>query len=138
MNEIWRDIKGLKGSYQVSNTGKVKSLKRIVVRNNGVNLSVKERILKQSLFSNGYMFVNIGGKPVTVHRLVAEAFIDNPLMKRTVNHIDCDKTNNIICNLEWATYQENERHAWANGLKKPTWLGKFGSEHNRSLLYKTA
>jgi len=51
-----------------------------------------------------------------IHRLVAEAFIPNPEMKRTINHIDCDKLNNHVDNLEWATYAENMRHAMDNGL----------------------
>ncbi len=70
--------------------------------------------------SNGYLVVNLynefGHHKIAVHRLVASAFIPNPENKRTVNHIDCNKTNNDISNLEWATDVEQMQHGYANGL----------------------
>lgn len=105
--EEWRDIKGYEGRYKVSNTGKVLSI-----------LTNKE--LCQSLTGSGYLKVLLSnGKSnvsKSVHRLVAEAFIPNPQKKKTVNHIDCDKTNNNVENLEWNTYSENLCHAYKNGL----------------------
>lgn len=74
--------------------------------------------------SNGYLVVNLynefGHHKVAVHRLVANAFIPNPENKRTVNHIDCNKTNNDISNLEWANDSEQMIHAFANGLCEKT------------------
>lgn len=116
MKEEWRDIKGYAGFYQISNLGRVKSLggwcgtaKR------------KERIRSTSLTHDGYVKVRLvhQGKDKTarVHRLVAEAFIDNPENKNTVNHIDGNKQNNIVSNLEWADRTEQMMHAYALGLK---------------------
>jgi hypothetical protein len=116
-NEIWKDIKGYEGLYQVSNNARVKS----VARFNG-KMTVYEKIKKQSTGSSGYLFVmlykeNIG-KNNSVHRLVAEAFIPNPDNKPQVNHIDGNKKNNQICNLEWCTRKENTQHAIRTGLNK--------------------
>lgn len=70
-------------------------------------------------------------KTYSVHRLVAEAFIPNPLGKPTVNHLDGDKLNNDVTNLEWATYSENVCHAFEHGLSKP----KLGEENHRAILF---
>ena len=122
MEEMWRDIKGYEGLYQVSNLGRVKSLSRFHNNNSGGYLS-KERILKQSI-KRGYLTVGLcnSGKVKTysVHRLVAIAFIDNPNNKKAVNHIDGNKTNNNVDNLEWCTYSENQKHAYKTGLHKST------------------
>lgn len=107
--EIFRDIEGFEGKYLVSNKGRVKSL-----CNRG-----KEQILKQYKSKNGYMFVCLSTgtqknkgryKVVNVHRLVANAFIDNPEQLLYVNHKDEDKTNNCIENLEWCTAQYNSNY----------------------------
>lgn len=102
-NEIWRDIEGYEGLYQVSNLGRVKSL--------GNDKTKKEKILSQYENKNGYLYVNLckDGKMKTfrVHRLVANAFIPNPNGYRCVNHKDEDKTNNCVDNLEWCTHQYN-------------------------------
>lgn len=112
-NEIWKDIKGYEGFYQVSNLGNVKSLERYrSVKQSGIQL-LKERILKYS-FRGGYKYVvlykNDNGKKYNIHRLVAESFIPNINNKPCVNHIDEDILNNNILNLEWVTYSENTRH----------------------------
>lgn len=109
MTEIWRDIEGYDGLYQVSNCGRVKSL----------NYGREGRILKASLKS-GYPFVQFGkcGRQIYVHRLVAKAFIPNPDNKPEVNHIDGNKTNNHADNLEWGTRSENNVHAVRLGLMK--------------------
>lgn len=110
INEVWKDISGYEGLYQISNLGRVKSLERI--DNN--NHLVKEKILKPNDdgAGKGYLYVNLGrkGRAKKIHRLVAEAFMPNPENKKEVNHIDGDTKNNKIENLEWVTHQENCLH----------------------------
>ena len=102
MNEIWKDIKDYEGIYQVSNLGRVKT----------------DRILKVGKNKGGYLGVSLSKNsvisPQRVHRLVAEAFILNPENKPQVNHIDEDKTNNKVSNLEWMTAKENSNHGTRN------------------------
>jgi hypothetical protein len=74
------------------------------------------KVRKQSVNGAGYMQVQAGGKKNTVHRLVACAFIENPLNKSSVNHKNGDKLDNSINNLEWVTVRENNDHAMASGL----------------------
>jgi hypothetical protein len=120
MIEIWKDISGYEGFYKVSNMGRVKSLSRIVNNNGGIKV-IRETILKTSSKNNWYHYVKLSinnvGKVYRVHRLVAETFIPNPENKRTVNHIDGNKENNLITNLEWNTHSENLQHAYDTGLQ---------------------
>lgn len=113
-NEIWKDVAGYEGLYQVSSEGRVKSLARVVIRNNGQKLPIKERILKPAFNGRGYLIVDLcdGGKRkhFKVHRLVCQAFHENPDNKPQVNHIDEDTTNNRASNLEWVTAKENVNH----------------------------
>ncbi len=115
--EVWRDIPGFEG-YQASNLGRIKSFK---LQKNG-------RILKQSKRKNlsGYLGVQLffenGKRDRKVHRLVCLAFHDNPENKPTVNHIDGNHENNCADNLEWATYAEQNKHAYGTGLRKPSKL----------------
>lgn len=133
-NEIWKDVVGYEGIYQVSNLGNVKSLDRHYkqLNNNGkeCNHFYKGRKLKQHLNNAGYLKVQLSYKyksiPKRVHRLVAEAFIPNPNNYKCVNHIDGNKLNNNVDNLEWCTYSYNTKHAFKNGLRKPTWQNKTG------------
>lgn len=111
MIEIYREVKGYE-DYLISNYGKVFSLHA-------------NRLMAPALDAGGYCFVKIGGrqgKHMSIHRLVASAFLKNPDKKRTVNHKDGDKQNNAVFNLEWATHSENERHAWTNEMKKTSLL----------------
>lgn len=118
MTEEWREIEGYEGLYQVSNLGRVKSLARVVMRINGVLLSVKERILKFRLDNGGYVRVCLSKDGVeigySVHRLVAMAFIDNPLNLPEVNHKDENKKNNSVDNLEWCTSLYNNNYGSHN------------------------
>ena len=116
--EVWKDIKGYEGLYQVSNLGRVKSLAHVTIRKNGSKLPVKERILKPSTTPDGYLRVELfrSGKRkiMNIHRLVYEVFHKNPENKPCVNHIDENKTNNMASNLEWCTAKENCNHGTRN------------------------
>ncbi|MEG6615375.1 NUMOD4 motif-containing HNH endonuclease [Peptococcaceae bacterium 1198_IL3148] len=129
VTEIWKDIEGFEGFYQISNYGRVKSLggwcgtaKR------------KERIRAVHLTHDGYEKVRLihGGKDKTVrvHRLVAEAFIPNPENKDTVNHKDGNKRNNHVSNLEWVDRSEQMIHAYKLGLK----TSRVGSKNKNAKL----
>ena len=116
-NEIWKDIKGYEGYYQVSNFGRVKSIERKVNKWDGIR-TINERILKQNLSHNGYYFVSLSknGKRRTyrVNRLVAEAFIPNPDNLPQVNHKEENKLNNNVENLEWCTSKYNNNYGTHN------------------------
>lgn len=117
MDEAWRDIEGYEGSYQISNTGNVKSLCRCVTYKSGRRIMLRERILKPSERS-GYYYVNLNkdgsAKSVFIHRLVALHFLERPRDKDCVNHKDCNTRHNSSENLEWVTKAENNKHAWDN------------------------
>jgi hypothetical protein len=116
--EIWKDIAGYEGFYQVSTMGQVKSLDRIIDHPTGGATNRKGRILKQHKTGSkrNYHAVELKSVGCRVHRLVAEAFIPNPQNKPEVNHIDGDPSNNRVDNLEWVTSSENQKHALKTGL----------------------
>ena len=124
MKEIWKDIKGYEGIYQVSNIGKIISLPR-----NGTIL--KKKKLKNILNNRGYLCVNLSKNNIqkknAIHRLVAETFIPNPDNLSQVNHKDGNKQNNCVENLEWCTCKENIQHARKTGL-----LNDYGSKNKLS------
>ena len=101
--EIWKPIKGFEGKYEVSNLGRIKSL-------------ISHKILKPITQSPGYYNVGLESKKFLIHRLVAEAFLDNPKNYDCVNHIDGNKKNNLPENLEWCNKFINNNHAFNNEL----------------------
>lgn len=117
MEEIWKDIPGYEESYQVSNLGRVKSLAKN--RGRGIGYCVDERIIKHSVNSRGYCNVVLckNGKTQTfsMHRLVAENFIENPSMFTEVDHKDRNKQNNRVDNLRWVTRVDNNMNR-KNGI----------------------
>ena len=114
MQEEWKDIEGYKDKYMVSNSGKIKSLKRKVEYDGGY-YTLNEVIMKQKDirgYKNITLSKNNKSRTLQVHRLVLEHF--NPVKdmdKLQVNHIDGDKSNNSLSNLEWCTPKENTQHA---------------------------
>ena len=132
--EIWKDIKGYKGLYQVSNYGKVRSLERLIwIKRNNCFGKFKSNLLNQETGINGYPKVILCKKnlPKTylVHRLIAIAFIPNIYNKQEVNHLNGIKTDNRLKNLEWTTLSENHIHAYKIGLQKA-----YGENNGRAKL----
>ena len=113
MKEVWKDIPEYEGLYQVSSMGNIKSFSK---KKNGKNLIPQKN-------KKGYYQILLykNKKPYTkkIHRIVAKAFIPNPDNLPQVNHIDGNKINNCMNNLEWCTNSENQIHAYKNGLEKP-------------------
>lgn len=118
--EVWKDIKGYEGLYQVSNLGNVKSLAREKYGNGKSILKVQEIILRPGMNDKGYYYVALNkdskAKSCAVHRLVAETFIERIDGKKFVNHINAIKSDNRVENLEWCTHMENMQHAHKLGL----------------------
>lgn len=137
-DEVWKDIKGYEGSYQVSNMGRVKSFCR------------KTRILKPQKTQDGYLQVCLcrdgKKKRLYVHRLVAGSFIPNLENKETINHINEIKTDNHVSNLEWMTRAENNNHGThtERGVKKrkgrkqsKEWIDKRAKGNSKPVLQFT-
>lgn len=133
MKEIWKDIDGYEGLYQVSNLGRVKRLKFT----NGKVSFAKETILKQSLNTRGYSIVSLSKNDIkstkTVHRLVALSFLENQKNYKEVNHIDGNKQNNCVENLEWCDRNYNIQHAFKNKLNLGSMKNRLGSQNPSSI-----
>ena len=114
-SEEWRPIERFIGEYEVSNLGRIRSLDRWVKTKNTQKF-YKGQIKAICVNPNRYLTTSIKNKTIFVHVEVARAFIPNPLNKKEVNHIDGDKSNCHVSNLEWATRHENIAHAFINKL----------------------
>lgn len=132
MTELWGDIAGFEGFYQVSNQGRIKSLTRRIVRSDGIEIVIKERIRAHTLNANGYPRLNLCREGVNygleIHRLVAIAFVSNPNNLRHVNHKDKNPQNNNDWNLEWVTNRENATHKFIGTGKTSKYPGVSYSE----------
>ena len=115
MEEIWLPVKDYEGYYEVSNLGRIKSLARTVINTGRV---LKEKYNAFHLKRDGYHSVLLSKdgvkKTIQLHQLVAKAFIENKQNHRAVNHIDGNKLNNSVDNLEWVSYRENSCHYYSN------------------------
>lgn len=130
-NEIWKDVKGFEGFYQVSNLGRLKSFKK----------DPGGYILSNKNSKGGYLSVVLSKvglrKSLKLHRIVAEAFIPNPDNKREVNHINMVKSDNRMENLEWSTPSQNIRHAVENKPSMIAGMVKYNNERPDQIVQKS-
>ena len=128
IEEIWKPVVGYEGIYEVSSLGRVKSCERTIIRSNGREINFPDKIMKPSINHKGYEIIDLreNGKRSGgfVHRLVGEAFIENPYNKKQINHKNGIKTDNRVENLEWVTNQENMRHAYKSGIRNNDLIAK--------------
>jgi hypothetical protein len=164
--EIWKPVKGYEGLYEVSSFGRVKSLKRIVERSDGIKRTISERIRKASINNHGYLKLNLNnqgiGKTKKIHQLVAESFLNHIPCGHNlvVNHINFNRKDNRVENLEIVTNRENtnQKHlnsssdyigvCWDKLAKKwrsqitikkyVKYLGHFTDEYQAHLAYQSA
>lgn len=133
--EIWKDVEGYEGLYQVSNEGRVKSLDRYVDTSLGVRL-YKGKVLTPSHNDSGYHIVNLSknGKLIThrVHILVAQAFLPNPENKPCIDHRNSKRDCNVVENLRWCTYKENSNFE----LAKQHLIDSHKTQTNEKLMKK--
>lgn len=136
-NEIWKDIKGFEGKYQISNFGRVKSLERQIIPTSPYQKSkrCRTRILKICIGAHGYFHVSLSGRKYCIHRLLAETFIENPDNLKCVNHKDGNKLNNSLNNLEWCSHSYNNIHAFELGLKFSNIFIKLINIKTKEILY---
>ena len=164
MKENFKDVIGYEGLYQISNLGNVKSVSRIVICKNGMQKNINERILKpHKSYSNGYLQVNLCNnkikKTIEIHKLVAIGFLNHTACgyKLVINHIDLNKTNNKVYNLEIVTSRKNtnkkhlkstskytgvswntKSNKWKSQIRinnKDIYLGLFINEKQASIAY---
>lgn len=137
--EIWKDIEGFEGLYQVSNLGRVKSLDRYVNAKSNSKCFKKGKILKIRTNWDGYKGVTLCKKgrkyKFQLHRLIAQAFIPNPHNYPIINHKDENKSNNCIENIEWCTYSYNTNYGSA--IKNRTEKQRYTNRNKKTVLQFT-
>lgn len=133
ISELWKDIEGFEGIYQISSKGNIRSLDRWVIDKNGRKVFWKSQPIKprpQHKDGSGYLQVSLrmNGKYIhfLVHRLVAKAFIPNPNNLEQVNHIDENKHNNDVNNLEWLSRLDNTRYG--------TGIDRMAEKHSTAIM----
>lgn len=134
--EIWKPIKGFETRYSISNYGRIKSIERYMVsihKNARKNL-MPEKILKTKISKNGYekikLYDGVKSRDLMIHRLVGEAFVNNPKNKPYIDHLDGNKLNNRADNLEYVTMAENNQRAYDTGLKRRIHAGQWRKGSN--------
>lgn len=134
--EVWKDIEGYEGRYQVSNLGNIKTLDRIVQESNGRRVHRKEKLLVKHIMYKGYERVKLyktkdEKNTIFVHKLVASSFVLNPNNYTEINHIDGNKINNADSNLEWCSRSHNVRETYRLGLRNPNTYKGAGNKSSK-------
>ena len=129
MKEIWKSVKNYEDKYMISDRGRIKTVGRYIVYRKGTSaVYVKQKILKPAVNPHGYKHIKLCDKrDYSIHRLVAIAFLENP----EIDHIDGNKLNNKVSNLEWVSYEVNNKRAYDLGLKKRIHAGQFAKGGGR-------
>lgn len=142
IQEIWKTIEGYEG-YEISNLARIRSKDRIVKFSNGIEHFYKSEIMRP-VKSNGYLTIRLSNSDKIVrtqyiHRLVADAFIEKVEGKNCINHINGDRSDNRLENLEWVTYSENSIHAVniLNRKSRSRKIGKYDMNDNLIEIYDT-
>ena len=139
MQEIWKDIEGYEGYYQVSNKGNIRSLDRIIQKSDGVLMLLKGRMMTKRNSTDGYWLAKLSkndrSKSIGIHILVARHFIPNPLGLPEVNHKDLNRKNNEATNLEWCTHLDNVRYSQVRGRYKGR-TGEKNPNYNNHVLHE--
>ncbi len=146
MQEVWKDIPGYEGSYQASTLGRIRSVDKQVTQKNGNSYFQKGRVLKQKITHYGYLIVNLHTSNNTqrVHRLVMLTFIgEGKIGFNSVDHLDGDKTNNALYNLQYVSHSENNMRRgydkeWTKGktvyvFKDGDYIASFNSSRKASI-----
>ena len=132
--ELWKDVVGYEGYYKISNLGRVKSIQRFYTDILGRRIPVREKMIIIKISKNtGYPFVGLSKngrrEKKFIHRMIAEAFIPNPKNLPCVNHIDQDRSNSVLSNLEWCSYSYNNTYGNANKKRKETLRKNLTGKH---------
>lgn len=126
--EIWKPIKTLSG-YEISSLGKIRSVDRPIINSRSLKPFTKKGKVLKTYINRGYECLFAKGKSYKIHRLVAEAFIDNPDNLPCVNHKNGIRDDNKLRNLEWVSYSENNIHSFRVLNRSKNTLGKRGALH---------